>query len=70
MVRCASYQTTRMTFLSSTQLVYQVGLLLLLCYFAMSLSILGPIGDHDDVKKCLQAAPKLLLTIRTLLTSV
>ncbi|XP_065909908.1 exosome complex component RRP43-like [Dysidea avara] len=35
-----------------------------------TISVSGPIGDHDDVKKCLQAAPKLLLTIRTLLTSV
>jgi len=46
------------------------GRMVRMCYFVGTLSTSGSIGDHDDVKKCLKAAPKLLLTIRTLLTSV
>ena len=34
------------------------------------LSHLGIIGDEGDVKKCLEAAPKVLQALKTLLNSV
>ena len=34
------------------------------------ISYLGIIGDESDIKKCLEAAPKILLTLKTLLNSI
>ena len=44
--------------------IHVVATTFLYCYIA------GIIGDESDIKKCLETAPKLFFTLKTLLNSV
>ena len=62
-----SYQTGILNWII---LIWKVNLKAYCNVYLLNNCILGSIGNESDIKRCLHEAPKLLLTLKTLLNSV